>query len=330
MKIDIFSHILPLKYKELLFKKAKPCYYLEAARSRPAVFDLDARFRIMDKFEGLQQVLTTSAPPLEYVVSPDEGVELAKIANDEMAELISKYPTRFFAAVACLPMHEVDAALREADRAIKELNFKGVQIYSSINGQPLDRPEFMPLYEKMAEYDLPIWIHPARDISIPDYPDEKESRYGAFLSIGWPYQTSLAMVRLVLSGVLEQYSEIKFIAHHCGAMVTFFEQRIGTVSLGDIGVTRGPQLSKPPLDYFKRFYVDTVVSGSPPALMCAYAFFGPDHMLFGSDYPYPGGPDKGDLALGKEIKAVEMMDVPLMDKEKIFEKNAKKILKVSE
>lgn len=102
MKIDIFSHLLSLKYKELLFKKAKSYFYLEADRSSPALFDLDARFRVMDNLASLQQVLTTSAPPLEYVVSPDEAVELAKIANDEMAELINQYPARFFAAVACL------------------------------------------------------------------------------------------------------------------------------------------------------------------------------------------------------------------------------------
>jgi len=99
-KIDIFSHILTPKYKEALYKKAKPCYNLEANLARPALSDLDERFRVMDKFEGLRQVLTVGAPPVEYVVSPDEAVELSKIANDEMAKLVETYPNRFVAAVA--------------------------------------------------------------------------------------------------------------------------------------------------------------------------------------------------------------------------------------
>jgi predicted TIM-barrel fold metal-dependent hydrolase len=120
--------------------------------------DRDARLRILDEFEDMVQVLSVTVPPLEEIVNPEEAAELARIANDEMAELVNKYPNRFVGAVAGLPMNDVDAALRETDRAIKDLKFKGVQIASSINGKPLDRPEFLGLYEKMAQYDLPIWI----------------------------------------------------------------------------------------------------------------------------------------------------------------------------
>jgi len=327
-KIDIFSHILPPKYKDLLFKKSKPCYYLEADLARPALFDLDVRFSVMDKFRGLQQVLTVGAPPVEYAVSFDEAVELAQIANDGLAELLDKYPERFVAAAASLPMGDIDAALIEAERAIKELHLNGVQIFSSINGKPLDRPEFMPLYKMMTDFDLPIWIHPARDVSSPDYPDEKESLYELFVKIGWPYQTSLAMARLVFAGVLEQYPKLKFIVHHCGAMIPFFQQRLATggpaVGSGEIDTN----ISKPSLEYFKQFYADTVIS-STPALECGYAFFGPDHLLFGSDYPYPGGAEKGDLALGKMIESVERMSVPEGIKQKIFSKNAENLLHLS-
>ena len=94
------------------------------------------------------------------VVSPSDAIELAKIANDEMAELVTKYPDKFIAAVACLPLNDIDAAIKEADRAITQLRFRGVQIFSNINGEPLDAPKFRPLYERMAQHDLPIWIHP--------------------------------------------------------------------------------------------------------------------------------------------------------------------------
>ena len=207
-------------------RRPSHAYYLEANSSRPALADLDIRLRAMDKFEGLRQVLALGAPPLEYVVSPKDAVEMARMANDEMAELVNKYPDRFVAAVASLPMNDVDASLREAERAIKELKFKGIQISSSINGKPLDRPEFLGLYEKMAQYDLPIWLHPARDNNIPDYPDEKFAKYGLFLAFGWPYETTIAMARLVFSGIMEKYPNIKFITHHCGAMLPFFSKRV--------------------------------------------------------------------------------------------------------
>ena len=325
-KIDIFCHILPQKYKDALYRKAKPCYYLDAGGT-PALFDLDVRFRVMDKYEGLRQVLTIGTPPLEYVVTAKDAVDLAKMANDEMAELLVKYPDRFIAAAACLPMNDIDAALMETDRAINDLNLKGIQISSSINGKPLDRPEFTVLYEKLEQYDLPIWIHPARDRNIPDYPDEKESMYFLFAIFGWPFETSLAMARLVFSGILEKYSNIKFIVHHCGAMIPFFANRI----LAPSQLPRSAdsqELQKSPLEYFKKFYADTVLNGNTSGLMCGYDFFGSENMLFGSDYPYPGGAKKGDVFLGQAIQSVEMMGIPQIEKDKIFNKNARRLLKL--
>ena len=326
-KIDIFCHILPPKSKEVLFKKATPCHYIETDSGRPALFDLDMRFRVMDKFEGLRQVLTLGLPPLEYVLSPRDALDLARMANDEMAELVNKYPDRFVAAVAGLPLNDIDASLRETERAIEELKFKGIQIFSSINGKPLDRPEFTGLYQKMTEYDLPIWIHPARDKIIPDYPDEPSSKYTLFTAFGWPFETTLAMARLVFSGILEKYPTVKFITHHCGAMIPFFSKR---VLLGGVGAEpgQGTKLTQPPLEYFKKFYADTVLGGNTPALMCGHAFFGADHMLFGSDYPYPGGAERGDVALGEVIRSVELMNVTKEEKTRIFSRNARRILRM--
>jgi predicted TIM-barrel fold metal-dependent hydrolase len=326
-KIDIFCHILPPKTKEVLFKKAMPCNYIDTDGSRLALFDLDVRFRAMDKFEGLRQVLALGLPPLEYVLSPEDASDLSRMANDEMAELVNRYPDRFVAAVAGLPLNDTDASLRETERAIRELKFKGIQIFSSINGKPLDRDEFMGLYEMMAAYDLPIWIHPAKDKIVPDYPDETYSKYTLFTAFGWPYETTLAMARLVFSGILEKYSTLKFITHHCGAMIPFFSKRVLLVREGP-EPGKGTPLTQPALEYFKKFYADTVLGGSTPALMCGHTFFGADHMLFGSDYPYPGGPERGDVALGEVIRSVEMMDIPKGDKTGIFSRNARRILRL--
>jgi aminocarboxymuconate-semialdehyde decarboxylase len=329
MKIDVFTHIIPPKYKKGLDQKMAGAWQLKLMEAYPALFDLDARFRVMDKYEGLVQVICTGAPALEDAAPPKDTVELAKIANDEMAELVRKYPDKFVGAVACLPMNDVDAALQELDRAIRDLNFRGIQLHSDINGKPLDSPEFEPIYSKMTQYNLPILLHPEiRTNRIPDYPSETESKYLSFLIFGWPYRTTLAMTRLAMSGMFDKYPTLKVITHHCGAMVPFFEQRFHTIFNGHqmrMGVRQEPYLKKPPLDYFRMFYADTVIQ-STPALMCAYAFFGADHLLFGTDMPYDA--QVGDVYTRETILSVERMTISDSEKKKIFEDNARELMRL--
>ena len=331
MKIDVYSHIVPAKYQEALANKKVPAnlYARKSLDDYPSLTNLDIRFRIMDKYEGLVQVLTLGSPPIEDVLGPKDTVELAKIANDEMAELVTKYPDRFIAAIACLPMNDVNGALKEVDRAITELRFRGVQISSDINGKPLDSPEFMPLYEKMVYYDLPIFIHPHRASTVPDYPSESESRHLGFITFGWPYDTTMAMHRLVFGGIFEKYPNLKVLIHHCGAMVPCFAGRIPAIF--DAAEMRGgykyeQHLTKRPLDYFRMFYTDSIVYGNTSALVCGYDFFGADRILFATDMPYDN--QLGDRFLRENMLCVEELDIPDSEKKKIYEDNAKKLLRL--
>lgn len=322
MKIDVFSHILPERYFEALQKKARAGVdFTELApwtRANAALSQVDLRLRVMARHPDVLQVLTVAAPPLEEVVSPGDAVELAAMANDEMAELVARYPDKFVAAVACLPMSDIDAAVREADRAITQLNFRGVQVYTNNGGEPLDSPKFRPLYERMIQHDLPIWIHPwdspimgspAR--SLPEAAREWVPR-PCRAAFGWEFEMSVSMMRLVLAGVFEDYPSIKFITHHCGGMVPFFERRIHV----------GYQVEQ-----FRKFYNDTAVYGNTAALMCGYAFFGADRLLFGTDAPLGTGRQGYGNTLGT-IRSIERMDVAEADKEKIFEGNAMRLLKL--
>ncbi|MEK7353338.1 MAG: amidohydrolase family protein [Chloroflexota bacterium] len=330
MKIDIFQHILPIKYKEALYEALPPDFYLkDVIESLPTLFDLDHRFRIMDKFDGLMQVLTVTQPPLEMFTTPQKAIDLAKLANDEMAELVLKYPDRFPCAVAHLPMNDMDAALREVDRAINDLKFRGVQIFTPTNDKPLDSPEFMPLYEKMSKYNLPIWIHPERAVDYPDYRSENRSRFMIFSNFGWPYETTVAMTRLVFSGILEKYPNLKFITHHCGGMVPFLEKRIiGSFDHAEMlrGARYKQNLTKAPIDYFKMFYLDTAIYGSTPGLMCGYEFCGADHLVFGTDFPYDS--QFGERYTRQTIESIENMAISDADKKLVFEDNARRILRL--
>ena len=326
-KIDIFCHVMPPKYKEALLRKtSRPSYYLDNVKGLPALADLDIRFKAMDKYPGYRQVLSIGVPPVELVLSPKDAVDLSRMGNDEMAELMNKHPDRFVAALAGLPMNDADASIREIDRTMRELKFKGVQIYSSVNRKPLDRPEFLGIYEKLSEYDVPLFLHPVRDRDVPDYPDEKLAKYSTYIQFGWPYETTMAMSRLVLSGIMEKYPNLKVVVHHCGALLPFFAKRatLGVPEPGEV-----MNFTRPPLEYYKKFYGDTVLGGNTPALMCGYAFFGADHMVFGSDYPYPGGVARADSAVGEVIKSVEDMTISDEEKVKIFSKNTRQLLKLS-
>ena len=331
LKIDIFQHILPAKYKEALYKAAPPNFYLkDVIESLPTLFDLDHRFRIMDKFPGLMQVLTIAQPPVEIIASsPQTALDLARLANDEMAELVRKYPDRFPAAVAHLPMNDMDAALKEADRAINDLKFRGVQIFTPTADKPLDSPEFWPLYEKMSKYNLPIWIHPERTVDYPDYRTENRSRFMIFSNFGWPYETTVAMTRLVFSGVLEKYPNLMFITHHCGGMVPFLEKRIiGSYDHAEMlrGARYKQNLTQPPIEYFRKFYLDTAIYGSTPGLECGHAFCGAERMVFGTDFPYDS--QFGERYTRQTIESIENMNISAEAKRMIFEGNARRIMRL--
>lgn len=330
MKIDIYAHIIPPKFKDVLYGNSKKSFALkEHVSNYPTLFDLDHRFRIMDKYPDVIQILTLSGVSVDEVAEPKEAAILAQRANDEMAELIRKHPDRFAAGVATLSMGERDGALRELERTINQLNFRGVQLRIPINGKPVDLPEFHPLYEEMCRYNLPIWWHPEGRRQIPNYEGESESKYWIWHLWGLPFETTVSMTRLIFGGIFEKYPKLKIITHHGGAMVPFFSERIRNhynflEMRNKMDFHRG--LTEHPVEYFRKFYNDTAILGNTPALMCAYDFFGADHLLFGTDMPFD--PTLGDYGTGCTIKSIEQMNIPDMDKKKIFEGNARKLLRL--
>jgi predicted TIM-barrel fold metal-dependent hydrolase len=328
MKIDIYTHVMLPKYKKAIYKYSDK---FETEKNfmekRITLTNHNERIRILDRYEDMAQVLSATFPTLEDTVNPKEAAELARISNDEMAEWVAKNPKKYIAAIANLPLNHIDAAIKEAERAMKELGMKGIQIYTSVQGKPLSSEELMPLYKIMADFDLPIWIHPLRRSSTPDYPTEKSSLNQIFSVFGWPYETTMAMTRLVFSGIFEKYPKIKFITHHCGGMVPYFADRIVVHynnGLERLGQKFFPGLKKHPVEYFRMFYNDTALNGNASGLKCGYDFFGEDHLLFGTDMPYDI--ENGAMAIRETIKAIEGMNIPESSKKKIYEGNARNLL----
>ena len=150
-----------------------------------------------------------------------------------------------------------------------------------------------------------------------------------FHVFGWPYETSAAMTRLVFSGVLEKYPNLEFITHHCGSIVPYLEQRIiGAYDHAEMlrGAKYKQGLTKSPIEYFKMFYYDTAIYGSTPGLTCAYAFCGAEHLVFATDFPYDS--QFGERYTRQTIHSIEQMDISNLDKKKVFEDNARKIMRL--
>jgi uncharacterized protein len=331
-KIDIFNHIFPKTfYDKMLSVLPNGKDMNKRVRNIPSIVDLDERFRIMDKFGDYVQVICIPNPPIETFGS--HANDLARLANDGMAELVSKYPDRFPGFIASLSMNDPEAMLAEAKRAVKDLGAVGVQVFTNVLGKPLDRPETMSLFDLMAEFDLPIWVHPARGADFADYKSESKSHYEIWWTFGWPYETSAAMAHLVFSKLFDKHPNIKIISHHMGAMIPYFEGRVGP-GWDQLGTRTSDvdysallkELKKRPVDYFHMFYADTAVFGSMPATLCGLAFFGADNVLFASDSPFD--PEKGSAYIRWTIDIIDKLDISDEDRKKIYEGNAKKLLKL--
>src|SRR5205085_9189683 len=223
-KIDVFNHVLPQKFAERIGDMKD---IGKRVRELPMLVDLDERLRVMDRFPDYVQVLCAAMPPVEALAGPAQSPELARICNDGLAELCDKHPDRFPTFLASLALNNPDACVDEIHRAVNELGARGVQIFSNVGGKPLDLPEFEPIFDAMAELDLPLFLHPVRGADFPDYLTEPKSKYEMWWTFGWPYETSVAMARIVFAGVFDKHPNLKIVTHHGGAMIPFFEGRIG-------------------------------------------------------------------------------------------------------
>ena len=334
MKIDVFNHIFPKAYHDLMLKEAPKFKDMgKRVRAIPVLFDLEDRFRSMDQFDDYTQIICLASPPVEVLVGPEVSPQLARVGNEGMAEYVAKYPDRFPGFIASLPMNNPEAAVEELDYAMKELKAVGIQLFSNAAGKPLDLPEFRPIFEKMAAYDLPIWIHPARGADFSDYASEAKSKYEIWFVFGWPYETSVAMARLVFAGYFDTWPNLKIITHHMGGMIPYFEGRVGP-GWDQLGKRTSDEdyfavlkrLKKRPLDYFKMFYADTALFGSLIGTKCGLEFFGVDNVLFASDSPFD--PEGGPGYIRSTIQVIEDLPVSAPEREKIYSGNIRRLLKL--
>ena len=328
--IDAFNHFFPKRYYDALLQTPAGAKDLgKRVRGIPALSDLDLRLRLVESFDDYAQVLSHGLPPIERLWSPDKSPEMARIANDGLAEVVMKHPRHFVGWSALLPMNAPEAAAKEAERVLAN-GANAIQLATNADGVPLDAPQFLPVFEVIANSGKPVLLHPARTRDMPDYPTEKYSKYEICSVLGWPYETGVTLARLVFSGIIDRFPGLKIIAHHLGGVIPYLEGRVAH-SFDQLGVRTSDEdyslvlksLKKRPYDYFKDFYGDTAVEGARAATICGLDFFRADHVLFASDCPFDK--EKGPGYIRATMKVLESIALSNLEREKICWRNAVKL-----
>ena len=328
MKIDAFAHILPPRYAERVFDLLRARGDNSAAEYErmmgldPTLRDLHARLRLMDELgRDYRQVLVMAHTSVEHE-PPDAALELARIGNEELPEVVAAHPDRFAGWVAQPALQAGERGLAAIADAI-DRGALGVQVFTAMQGRCLDHPDYEPFFELMARLDRPIWIHPNRTVQWSDFPlTEPESRYGMYVRAGWPTDTTVTMCRLVYAGYLQRWPELKIIVHHSGGTVPMLAGRLKTYQTGPETEKVAARLELGPLEYLKRFYADTANFGNPIALAAALEFFGPEHLLFGTDFGF---------SVRFAPETIDDVETVIQDEElkrTIYERNARRVLRL--
>ena len=326
MIIDIATHVYPKQVFDRV-KRIAPGFGSMGTRidNTRQLYDFDDRFRLMDEAGEYAQIISLSNPPIEEFMTSEQGAEIARLANDSMAELVSRHKDRFPGFVASVSLRDTDAAMTELHRAIGELGACGVQIFTDVAGRPMDDPEFDPLFAAMKGYGLPIWLHPTRTPGMPDFASESTSQFDLWLVLGWPYATAATMIRLVLAGLFERHVGLRIITHHMGGMIPFHVERVAG-ALHRLGLqaarkeqgSGGPYMRRPPMEMMRMFYADTAMHGAVDATRCGLAFFGANNTVFATDCPF------GSIRKGLDM--IERLELDEPVKQKILHGNARRLL----
>ena len=242
----------------------------------PQMHDPAQRVEEMDETGIDLQIISVTTPQV-YFLEGQPCVDLSRICNDYLAEMVQQYPTRF-RALASVPLTaDSDAAVKEFERCLDDLNMVGAIIGANINGRPIDDPAFAPFYEVLNARKSTMLIHPMVPAGI-----EVMNNYALAPLVGFMMDTTLAVARLIFSGFFDTYPDVKVIVGHLGATAPYLAGRL------DIGYRSYPDckgIEQAPSEYLKRMYYDTV-SFHIPALHCAAETVGADRIVFGSDYPH--------------------------------------------
>jgi len=319
MIIDILAHYISQPVCQILEKTS---HYFGSGRDfgyAPYNADLEKRLGVMEKYGVDIQALSQTAPIL-LGFNAAEAAEICRISNDDNYALCKAYPGKFV-NICLISLLDMPGALRELDRDVNELDCRAVAVATSQAGEGLDSPRFFGFYEKLLEYDLPLFIHPTNWQANPLV--EMRTGWRMMHVFGWPFDTTQAIWRLIFGGVLDRYPDLKIITHHCGGMLPFFAAR-AEENYRSLLQDKLPRDIK---EYWTNLYGDTALDGSVSAMRCGWDFFGPERLMYGTDYPF--GREFGEQFVRENLAALKKLNLENPDLNKILGENARRLLKIN-
>jgi aminocarboxymuconate-semialdehyde decarboxylase len=287
MRIDVHTHFLSHTMARTLEKRSDfpysrlvdgsyrfhCCQGLTLPMTPPA-HDMQVKLSHMDE-TGIDVGILSLGVPGPELLGGRQADEMARLTNDLLAELIDAHPDRFW-GYATLGFGDVGDSLKELDRCFSTLGFRGLQLYSNINGKPLDDLAFRPVFARMAELGRPIFIHPTVPLNRNYLTDLIPVPAVAFM-----FDNTLAAIRLALSGVLSAHGGAPIIIPHAGATIPYLMGRLDSM----LKRAEGPDVVREPSRLLKRLYMDTVVYEPEPLEWCC-SLMGADQLVLGTDHPY--------------------------------------------
>ncbi len=297
-KIDCFAHVLlPAYYEKMLeIEPSIPKKYPFV--NIPSIQDMSIRRQYWNG--KTKQIISYANINPEDYCDPNESIEMCRFANSELIACIKENRDMFPFGIGMVPMNNIQGALQILDEIKDSDELVGIQLFTRHLGKTIADSLFLPVLRRCAELGLIVLLHPVFDERKPDN----------HLLFSWEYELSQAMMQLVQADIFHQCPGIKIVVHHTGGMIPFFAGRIKYIT---------PDLN----EEFKKFYVDTAILGNEKALELAIAYFGIDHVLYGTDAPFAIMPIG---AVDVIENAIEDLPVDHKDKEKIFSKNLYRIL----
>jgi predicted TIM-barrel fold metal-dependent hydrolase len=275
----------------------------------PLYLDVDAKLAAMDASGIAITALSINDPGPEWFGV--DGPTAAQVANDFVAGVVQQHPTRFF-GLCVLPLQNMPAALVELDRCVQKLAMRGILLYSNLAGRFVDEPEFRPLFARAVELDVPVLLHPAKPLTT-----EFVNAYELTSTLGNMFENTIALTRLLMSGILDEFPTLKLVCPHLGGTLPYI---IGRLDHQVTVLKRGPRnLTRTPSEYLKQIWMD-IVSPLPLAIKFAYDFLGPDRLLYASDHPWV------DPQLISDC--LRSLNLPAADERKIFCDNARTLFHI--
>jgi aminocarboxymuconate-semialdehyde decarboxylase len=254
----------------------------------PGMFDYELRLKAMDR-AGVDIAIVTLTSPNVFWGSAAQSLEAARLMNSDMAAQQQRFPQRL-RFMCSLPWQHPKLALEELKRACDELGAVGVMQLASVDGVSLTDKRFAPIWKEIDRRALPVLIHPSAP---PGTKYLDVMRYNLIASVGFMFDTSLSVSRMIFDGFLERYPGIKIIAAHGGGALPYIAGRLD-ICFDNMPACR-ERISQKPSSYLKRIYCDSVVF-QQESLELAIKVGGADKVLYGSDYPHNIGDMKGCLA----------------------------------